>query len=102
MYIAISTRYKSIQSKNIAFYSKKRDFLILAKVSKKTENIFLRKFLKFCFINKKDVTGECSDRFSGRFYHLGGRMGLNRWIFYAKNGKNVCVTKCAKLPVYNA
>ena len=40
MYIAISTHYKSIQSKNIAFYSKKRDFLILAKVSKKIDYIF--------------------------------------------------------------
>ena len=49
MYIAISTRYKSIQIKNIAFYSKRRDFFILAKVSKKTENIFLRKFGKILF-----------------------------------------------------
>ena len=52
MYIALSTRYKSIQSNNIALYSKKRDFLILAKVSKKTENIFYENFENFVLFTK--------------------------------------------------
>jgi len=49
VYIALSTRYKSIQSKNIVLYLKCRDFLILAKVSKKLKIFFFLKIFKTLF-----------------------------------------------------
>ena len=49
VYIALSTRYKSIQSKNIVLYLKCRDFLILAKISKLLKIFFFLKIFKTLF-----------------------------------------------------
>ena len=103
MYIAISTRYTSIQSKNIALYLKKHDFLILAKVSKKIENnFFFEDFKNFVLFTKKMFQV---------IVLKGYQVDITIWVavwdetdgfFLKKREKHVCEYKCVKLPVCNA
>ena len=101
--IALSTCYTSIQSKNIVLYLKCRDFLILAKVSKKLKNIFFPNFVKLLlYLKKIYVSGEYLNGFPVDFTIFVAVWAETDRFFFSKYAKNVCETKCAKLPIFNA